>query len=148
MLVRVDFTSLCHNLSSYQFPASETINLNFLSKSQSQSTSTLFQLASQSSSYSLCYCTFWAISFFFKNRNKQLFLKMMVGFTIGTEKIYAHTDTVCSSRELSSQANSYWKKTQTTRRKKKNSNKTKMSFAPGKKYHHSFCKAILYYFRC
>lgn len=49
----------------------------------------------------------------------------MVGFTIGTEKIYAHTDTVCSSRELLSQANSYWKKPKQQEEKKRTVTKQK-----------------------
>lgn len=127
MLVRDDFTSLCHNLLSYQlrFPTSEAVNLQFLPKSQSQSTTTVFQLASQSF-YFLCYCTFWSTSSFFTNRNKQLFFKMRLD-SPKPQKRYMHTLTVCSSRELLSQANSYWKrkKITTTRKKEQQQNKTK-----------------------
>lgn len=44
VLARDDFTSLCHNLLNHQlrFPTPEAVNLQFLPKSQPQSTSALF----------------------------------------------------------------------------------------------------------
>lgn len=155
MPVRDDFTSLCHNLLSYQlrFPTFVAVNLQFLPKSQSQSTSTVFQLASRSF-YSLCYCIFWSISSAFTNRNKQLFFKMTVGFTISTEKICTHWQFAavesCYHKLTASEKEKKRKLTTTTTKKEQQQNKKKkMCFVPGKKSfcHHSFCKAILYYFR-
>lgn len=89
---------------------------------------------------------------FFTNRNKQLFFKMRLD-SPKPQKRYMHTLTVCSSRELLSQANSYWEKKNNNNKKKRattKQNKTKILLYLEKFFfcHHSFCKAILYYFRC